>query len=548
MYKKFVLYLLAFLYAGNISPECAPSPFFSNKLTTHLYFGQDLNILAAKQFDPYSLFQYIFDSEVKLDELPIRETKQTISIKADARIKGIFGNKGSGIFPYKEFDAFQIWLREVLVRYCPTENKNNFLQAGYFPFIVGNGFVLGAVYRVNTPTTWQLVYEQVDQFRPGILAQVSNQKKSIFGQGYLGFIPIHNKSSLAPSLQSTVQSSLQNLGTSGIRGASNFIIAALQLNFGPTESHAFQISPYLFFQANNQNIELVDDATSKLYTPGFCGFYERGNLRTNFEAAHNFGHQEVKQLDRTFVPTNSYDRLRRAYKNTYAGYFLYLDFFLTKGNVHWGMATSYASGDNAPNDSYETILITKSTPGYHYKDYNKTYKGFIGTEHFSQARSINGLYFGVGALKYTNLAFVGSIIKYTVKKESDTFSAQATVVSYFKPTGLFLNIADQTRAPLSNNPLSHYLGTECNGEVSYILHTDITLSLLGGILFPGSFYTGLRQQARLLEQQVALLFPQNNPFPQTNATKTTMSPSFFMSFGVSWQFDSSDIKDFFRRC
>ena len=546
MYKKCMKYLLALFYVSTISPNYAPSPFFSSKLTTHLYFGQDLNILSAKFFDPYSVFQYIFDCGIKLDEAPIRATKQTISIQADARIKGLFGNKGSAIFPYKEFDTFQIFLRDILVRYCPTKNKNNFLQAGYFPFIVGNGFVLGAVYRINAPTSWQIVYEQVDQFRPGILAQVSNQKKSIFGQGYVGFIPVKNKFSLGPFSQSTIQASLQNLGSTGIRGASNFLLSALQLNFGPTESHAFQISPYLFFQKNDQSIESSDDASSRLYTPGFCGYYERGGVRTNFEAAHNFGHQQVKALDRTFVPTNSYDRLRKTYKNNYAGYFLYLDFFLTKGNVHWGMATSFASGDNAPNDSYETILITQSIPGYQYKDYNKTYKGFIGTEHFSQARSINGLYFGVGALKYTNLAFVGSIIKYTVNKESDTFSAQATVVSYFKPAGLFLNVADQTRAPFSTKPLSHYLGTELNGEASYKLHTDITLSLLGGILFPGSFCTGLQQQIRSLEQQVALLFPQDNPFPQNTSTKTTLSPTFFMSFGVTWLFDSSDIRDFFN--
>ena len=210
------------------------------------------------------------------------------------------------------------------------------------------------------------------------------------------------------------------------------------------------------------------------------------------------------------------------------------------------MATSYASGDNAPNDSYETALITQSIPGYQYKDYNKTYKGFIGTERFSQARSINGLYFGVGALKYTNLAFVGSMIKYTTEKELDTFSAQATVVSYFKPTRLFLNIADQTRSS-SRTPLSHYLGTELNGEALYTLHTNITVSLLGGIFFPGSFCTGLQAQIRSVENQIALLFPDDNPFPPNTTSKIGLSPSFFMSFGVTWQFDSTDIGKFFER-
>ena len=98
MYKKFSASLLTLFHIATILPDCAPPPVFSNKLTTHFYSGQELNILSEKQFDPYCLFQYIFDSGITIDHAPIGKTSQTISIKADGRIKGLCGNKGSNIF------------------------------------------------------------------------------------------------------------------------------------------------------------------------------------------------------------------------------------------------------------------------------------------------------------------------------------------------------------------------------------------------------------------------------------------------------------------
>ncbi len=549
MYKKCSLYLVTLLYTFTISANDAPFPFFSNKLTTHCYFGQDLNILSTKSFDPYSLFQYIFDSGIKLEHLPIRETKQTISITADARIKGVLGKRGSEFFPHQEFDKFQIWLRDILIHYYPMKNKNNFLKAGYFPFEVGNGFVLGNAYVINTPTSWQFVYEQIDQFRPGVLAQCGNQKNSISAQGYVGFIPLQHKLRPLLSLESMVKRILENFSTSFIQNESKNVVAAVQMSFGPSESCDLRISPYLFFQRTNQSVEYRNDATSRLYTPGLYGFYEHGTLRTSFECARNFGHQRVKKWERsltTEIATITPDHVRKSYKNNYAGYFLYLDLFLTKENIRWGIATSYASGGNNPNDSTETVLMAQSIPGFQYKDYDKTYKGFIGTEHFSQAGSIHGLYFGIGAFKYTNLALIGSTIEYSVNTETDRLLTHATVVSYFKPTSLDLNAVDQKGAPLGR-PLPHYLGTECSGAASYVLDTNITLSLLAGILFPGGFYTELQRQTYFLEQQAAVLFANQTSFTKSSQEKLSLKPSFFMSFGLSWLFDSSDIRDFFDR-
>jgi hypothetical protein len=545
MYKKIRVSLLLVFYTSALLPDCAPPPFFSNKLTAHLYFGQDLNIADVRSFDSYSLFQYIFDSGIKLEQVPLRAPNQTISLTADARIKGVEGKRGSEFFPRQEFDTFQIWLRDIIIQYCPGENKNNFLQAGYFPFEVGNGFVLGNAYVINTPTSWQYVYEQIDQFRPGILAHGSNQEKSISGEGYVGFIPLQNKLRELQSVKTMVRRTLENLGTSALQNGSHNVVAALQIKFGPTESYPLQISPYLFFQRTNQSVQCSNDATSRLYTPGLYGFYTQDNWSLHFEGARNFGHQHVKEWNIT-GPNNTSGRTRKSYKNNYAGYFLYLDLFLTKGNIRWGLATSYASGDNSPNDSNETILMAQSIPGFQYKDSDKTYKGFIGAEHFSQATSIHGLYFGIGAFKYTNLALIGSTIEYSVSKENDTLSTHATVVSYFKPTALLINAIDHTGSPIGT-PLPHYLGTECSGKASYILGTDLTFSLVGGILFPGSFYRELQRQTAVLEQQATVLFENENLATTNSAKSLSLTPSFFVSFGLSWSFNSTDIEKLFNR-
>ena len=562
MRKKLLSYLLTLLpcihlIASSHDSVTTPPPFFSNKLTTHFYGGQDLNVLNNPSFDPYTVFQYIDDFGVEIKEEPIRETSQTISLLAKARVKGIFGNTGSGLVPLQEVAKFKIWLREASLLYAPTENKNSFLQGGLIPFKVGNGFVLGNAYNISIPIAWQYVYEQIDQFRPGIVLQIGNQKKSVTATAYVGFITAQHSVSTplaSPFAQNAIDTALENLDSVFVQFGSKNTVAALQLNIDPFDTHNFQISPYIFFQKSGEFVELPNDATNTLCTPGFYGSYQWNDLRINFEAARNFGHQHVEALDRNVILqattstldpniTLNYDRFRNSYYNNYAGYVLYLESFLTKENLTWAVAGVYASGANDPNDSYATILLTHNTPNVQHKDYNKKYKGFIGVNQFSDATNVNGLYFGAGDYRYTNLALVGSTVQYSLQKDVETLSTQATVVSYFKPTALILNVT----TPAGINPFSalpHYLGTEFNCSGTYTLDSHVTFSLLGGIFFPGAFYKDLQQQLLSVEQETVDLF---NPTASSITSIPPQKAAFFISFALSWLFDSSDIKSFFER-
>ncbi len=145
MRKKLLSCFLVFLQCTDLlssytKPSSTPPPFFSSQLTTHTYFGQDLDILNIKPFTPYSLFQYIFDFGIQsLNTNLGKEAKQSFSFVANARIKGIMGQLGSGLVPLQQTKKFEIWMKELSLQYMPTENKNSYLKGGFFPFKIGNG-------------------------------------------------------------------------------------------------------------------------------------------------------------------------------------------------------------------------------------------------------------------------------------------------------------------------------------------------------------------------------------------------------------------------
>ena len=624
--------------------QCTPQypPVFFTDIITHYYFGHNLDLLNnAQPFDSYSLFQYIFDAGIYLDKELVPEKNHSVSLKAQVRMKGLFGNAGpclstTGI-PIKigwaqtetaheqELDKFLIWMREIYCSYCPNDNKNNFLKLGLFPLKIGNGLVLGNAYKIKIPIPGQYVYEQIDQFRPGIQLQLTNLKNTITGIGYLGIIQTIS-SSFIKNAESTNVQNLETPYTETGAGKGN-LLSIFQINITPQSStQTLEISPYFLFQHTAQTVEFFDDATSTLYTPGIYGTYERNGIRISFEYAKNFGHQHVKKWDRNqliqtsqllntqlfyiqdttiplnavtnndftlsniplipasiarnygngttfpytpydntvFIFKNSYDRLRNGYNNTYTGFLTYVDFMVTAKNLTWGFATAYASGGDNPNDTYDTIMATRLTPGITYKDYNKKYHGFIGIEQLFEGKSINPLYFAQAqkmneslALsseltipKFTNQCFIGSTIQYTMPEKSNTFTAQATAITYFQSTAIkkeisitlwqaqSLEFTDQMLIDM-NTFLPRHLGTELNFSGSYTIGTDLTFSLLGALFFPGKFYKKLAGKNLSLGLQTQLDAPNFSP-EQKNHISIGSDACFFISLALTCFFDSED--------
>ena len=587
----------------------APSPFFAERIEEeipsflfiephlHCYFGQDLNVGTQVPADPYSLFQYIFDFGIEKTNVAVRNFEhQTVSFTAKARLKQLIGHPGTGTFPAQEPKKFQAWLREGFLLYRPTQERDIAIQGGFFPFKVGNGFVLGNAYNINIPISWQYIDEQIDQFRPGALVRVSNRNRSYTVQAYVATTHANNffQDTVSPTLSNFLEPLFQNAPSYFSKSVAD-ITAALEVAIDPFDSHALQIKPYFVFQRNNQEIEVPNDTESTLYTPGLYAVFEHKPWRVSIEVARNCGHQLVKAFDRnithndylyydptqgtsltpaqpnsafvlslfalsnvpaantasnggtfsypvsasnTFIFRNAYDRFRKSYKNKYGGWLAYADFLTTTSTITWAVVGAYLSGDDNPNDSLDTLLLTRLTPGVTYQDYNKTYKGFVSVDPYYEVAYLNPLYYGTGDFNYSNLAFVGSTFEYRWSKESyQPLAAQLTVFSYFKPHAVNMNIIDSA-GTLITNPLPHYLGTEINYEITYSnKHDDLDIFLLGGVFFPGAYLKELKKQQLVIEGQTASIYAFQDPSLRPISDTRPVNHPFFISFGVVWNCD-----------
>lgn len=594
--------------------------FFFNPLFQY-FGGENLELLNAQNnFDSYSFVQYIFDFGTFYPKHFSRYSQDLLSLAVTFRIKGNFGNDGrynthtslpvkigwagteSGI-TYNS-DTVSFWTREASIAYQPESYPSPLLTLGFFPFKIGNGLVLGNAYKLNEPIPGQYIYEQIDQFRPGILCSALNKNHTVKGDLYLGII-----ATKADCFANTALfTNFQNLETPRKeRGpGKNTIVFASQINFsGRVREKKITLNPYLFLNNdNNQMVEFAGDATSTLITPGLWASLEHKGIRFSFEVAKNCGHQSVKKWDRnqlleasslynsqlfyvanpniplsqvtnadftfsplvirpssiaqgygngtnflykpnsqTFIFKNSYDRFRNAYKNNYDGWLIYADLTLKEKIYTWAFATGFASGDRDPNDSIDTLLMTRLTPGITYLDYTKTYKGFMSVNQLFENCSINPLYFGqaqklnrplsnTGKLTtalFTNQGFIGSTIKIDYEMVEKKLHSDATVVTYFQLThltkGLSASLWDAQSLNFTNKMqtdmkllLPNYLGTEFNASISYSPCKDINCSLTTALFFPGSYYNKAAGKSLSLTDQIKLNVMNFSPDEDTPIT------------------------------
>ncbi len=652
MTKRLLITLFCASKLFSSSFPLSDGPPFSADVITHYYFGQNLDLLNDTQpFDAYSLFQYIFDFGISLDKKLIPTSADSLSLNAQVRMKGIFGHSGSclssGDTPIKvgwgrteaihlqEIEKFLIWMREVDITYRPTMRQKTYFRIGLFPFKIGHGLVLGNAYRVKIPIPGQYVYEQIDQFRPGLIFNVSNEHETMIGTAYLGI----EKAKSTRFLQNAAVTNGQNLETpydeQGANKGTVLAVAQAQISHTYKGAHTLTFCPYLLGQNSSQAIEFPNDATSNLGTFGFSGTYSYNSLEVGFECAKNFGKQHVKAWDRNqlvqangifnthlfytadttltlakvtdadftfatipvyptsialsygngtnfiyspslgtnFIFKNSYDRFRRGYDNTYTGFLFYADCLITmKAPLTLGLAFAYASGADNPNDSDDTILMTRLTPGITYKDYNKKYHGFVGIEQLFEGKSINPLYFAqaqkmnqpftdqsvLTTPQFTNQGFFGTTLRYKgLEHKAHTFCAQGTVVSYFMATSIkkglsaslwqaqSLNFTTQMYTDM-NSPLPQFLGNEFNFSLDYHIGSDFTFSLLGAFFFPGKFYKQAAGKTISLALQTQLNsqnFGTNDTTPPTFGSDTC----FFLSAALTCLFDLADCKRIFTK-
>jgi hypothetical protein len=233
-----------------------------------------------------------------------------------------------------------------------------------------------------------------------------------------------------------------------------------------------------------------------------------------------------------------------------------------------GIAGGCASGDNNPNDSIDTITMTRLTPNIAYNDHKKNYHGFFGINQLYEGKSINPLYFGQaqklnqplslnGQLTtplFTNQCFLGTTVRGHTHAKNGILSASGTVVTYFEQhatkKGLSatlwqaqsLDFTPEMQADM-NTILPKSLGTEINWNASYTVGTDLSFSLNGALFIPGAYYKkasgkliSLTQQAQLAQTDFA---PDENNYPPALGNNV----SFFINVQFTCLFDFSRLQN-----
>ncbi len=498
--------------------------------------------------------------------------------------------------------ANTLWIRELALMIQPQENYDSFFKIGFFPYKIGNGLTLGNAYVLEAPIPGQFIYEQIDQFRPGFLCSLSTKNKTFSSDFYLGINTSLSNSLLTNGSFTNFQNLEVPFKERG-SGKNNIVFVAQSFINKKVKNNTLLVNPYFFYNHNNtQKVEFPEDATSSLFSLGLEAIYETSFIRYSFECTKNFGHQHVKHWDRnqliqtnglsnthlfytpntdltvttalnndfTFSPLvirptqiaqsygngtnflyeiepgteyifkNSYDRYRNGYDNSYKGWMVYSDIIFTGKHLSVGFAGGCASGDTPPNDSYETIMLTRLTPGISYLDYDKKYAGFIGIQQLLESKSVNPLFFGqaqkcnnplsessscrnaITSINFTNQGFFATTAHYKKIFEQKIIDLSGTIATYFTITALKKGISSSLWQAQSldftntmqldmNKSLSKALGTELNASIDITPFSDFTFSILGALFMPASYYKSNAGKTIPLKLQTILDLPNFSP-------------------------------------
>ena len=271
---------------------------------------------------------------------------------------------------------------------------------------------------------------------------------------------------------------------------------------------------------------------------------------------------------------NSNTRFRRGYKNKYDGWMVYGD-ILYNITPSWkvGTAVGCASGDNAPNDLEEKILLSRlyeaGVTAPVYKDINKTYKGFIGVQELFEGKAIHS-HFMLEAQKlihfivpstfvtrptFSNLIFWGLGSSYHKNNNGKNINAQCNIIAFLNHRAVEKNyslpLSDYwayTHETFTNakqadaaKKLGLHLGTECNARLDLQISRDVSLFGSCALFIPGKHYTDAQGKYASLATQIELAgtdFSGIEDEPSKYDFTLGKDTAFLLSAGISAEFDS----------
>ncbi len=198
-----------------------------------------------------------------------------------------------------------------------------------------------------------------------------------------------------------------------------------------------------------------------------------------------------------YTISNSANRFRPAYKNTYTGWMGVLDaaYNWKPANMKFSVAVGHASGDANPHGS-----------GH---EFDKDYYGFIGVNESYAGKRVNSV-LALGARKmqspltadpndkqlfdnsFTDMTFVGSGITWRLPKKD--LEVKTNVLGFFKDSrsrAYVYDASNDTGGFDGSRYARRYMGVEFNMSFDWKLLQGLNLVGDAAIFLPGSFYTDM---------------------------------------------------------
>lgn len=307
------------IWEQGLKDQTKPYTFIA-KFDSTYYYGANLELLnGSNQCDLYSFMQYLFDTGIYVHPHLHNLEAETIEFKAIARMKGIAGDAGKYLQTKPKttkigwasteyettssFNRFGFWMRELWLKYYFDKDKKSFMVTGLFPYSIGHSISLGdgSQSTLGQPFPGQYTFNQIDQFRPGILLSSMFGNDQALWDLYFGFGTNYSTSFKKTAELSEAQSTKRLLNVSRGSDKHNYILASQIKASLATRNPNTQLiaNPYFVINYDNtQKVEFECDARNRLYTLGGCFEWSNGPLRISLEGAQNMGHQAVRAWDR----------------------------------------------------------------------------------------------------------------------------------------------------------------------------------------------------------------------------------------------------------
>jgi hypothetical protein len=295
----------------------------SGKFLPDGYWAQSTKFLnKCFEEDRNFLVRHTFDLNVEAVSATELYGERTAELKMTIRNKGTWGLPGSvavtapatvsaaGVTFGEHVHGLSrhvLWLREVwlstqlnaVFRTDPNMSKHYF-KLGLFPFWLGRGISLGAVYNATPGLVGFYSDNSTDQFAPGMLFTgefiKDRVKYDLYGAILQNFAANINQNLVPIYSQAYGRQATPERGF----GHVNWLIAT-RMELIPLKSDKWgtlEFEPYVLYnQVPEQRIDAPADAAAKLGTSGFELDYSVGPFETSFEFSHNFGRQAVHGWD-----------------------------------------------------------------------------------------------------------------------------------------------------------------------------------------------------------------------------------------------------------